>query len=279
MPFYFYIIIGVIGFFLLLFLVYLFLLKTKREKGLKEYKGALFAHRGLHGEGRAENSMSAFLAAVEAGYGIELDIRLSADGQVVVFHDDTLLRVCGIDKRVNELTAEELSRLSLSGTADGVPTFAEVLAAVDGKVPLLVEIKEDRGECGVTPIAAEMLKNYKGKFIVESFNPLSLKAYKKYDPSVICGVLSQSYWKEKKFRKGIYYMLGALVTNIFCRPSFIAFNIEHKGNLALKIARFFFRTPTFAWTVRSDDDGKMALKSGFDGLIFENYLPELPKGK
>ena len=105
MPFYFYIIIGVLGFFLLLFVAYLFLLKTSKAKELREYKGALFAHRGLHNSERAENSMSAFLAAADAGYGIELDVRLSSDGKLVVFHDDTLLRVCGIDRRVDEFSA------------------------------------------------------------------------------------------------------------------------------------------------------------------------------
>ena len=274
MPSYFHILITITSLFLLLFIAYLFLLKTGKAKELSEYDGALFAHRGLHNGERAENSMSAFLAAVEAGYGIELDIRLSRDGKLVVFHDDTLLRVCGIDKRVDELSAEELSKLSLSGTADGIPLFSEVLCAVGGRVPLLVEIKEDRGDSRVSSAAAEMLAEYKGKFIVESFNPISLKNFKRSLPSATIGVLSQSYLKDKNYRKFIYYLLGLMATNIICRPAFIAFNREHPKNIGLRLARFFFCTKTFAWTIRSDEEGRAAIKQGFRGLIFENYLPE-----
>lgn len=274
MPFYFYIIIGVVGFFLLLFCAYLFLLKTSKREELSEYKGALFAHRGLHNCERAENSMSAFLAAADKGYGIELDVRLSSDGELVVFHDDTLLRVCGIDKRVDEFTAKELAGFRLSGTEDGIPLFSEVLSAISGRVPILVEIKEDQGDSRVSSKTAEILKDYKGKFLVQSFNPLSVKNVKKKLPSAVGGILCQSYWREKEYRKIIHFLLGLMVTNIACRPSFIAFNASHPKNPALLAARLFFRTPTFAWTVRNEDEGRRAKKNHFDALIFENYIPE-----
>ena len=108
---------------------------------MERYKSVKFAHRGLHDGGRAENSLSAFSAAVAKGYGIELDVRLCKSGELVVFHDPTLNRVCGVDGRVIDMTAEELSRVSLSGTGEGVPTFAKVLQTVGGAVPLLIEIK------------------------------------------------------------------------------------------------------------------------------------------
>ena len=129
----------------LLFLIYLFLIAPKNKKEMKKYKRVMYAHRGLHNEKRAENSMSAFEAAVDGGYGIELDVRLSKDGKLVVFHDDTLDRVCGREGRVIDFTAAELSTFKLNGTDDGIPLFSDVLKLIDGKVPLLVEIRKIRG--------------------------------------------------------------------------------------------------------------------------------------
>ena len=122
-------------------LIYLFLVAPKNRKEMKEFKSEYYAHRGLHNAERAENSMSAFKASVAGGWGIELDIRLSKDGKLVVFHDDTLDRVCGREGKVIDFTADELATFKLKGTEDGVPLFSDVLLLVDGKVPLLIEIK------------------------------------------------------------------------------------------------------------------------------------------
>ena len=179
-----------ITFLIIVLLIYIFLVATKNRKEMDRYKSCYYAHRGLHNGERAENSMSAFKAAVDAGYGIELDIRLSKDGKLVVFHDDTLDRVCGREGKVIDFTADELATFSLCGTSDGVPLFSDVLAMVDGKVPLLVEIKENAGDSSVSIAACKMLKEYKGEFIVESFNPMSLKTVKENMPEVCRGILS-----------------------------------------------------------------------------------------
>ena len=139
-----------------LFAFYLFLMAPKKTKDMEKYKGLYYAHRGLHNSERAENSMSAFRAAVEAGYGIELDVRLSKDGKLVVFHDDTLDRVCGREGKVIDFTAEELATFSLSGTSDGIPLFTDVLSLVDGKIPLLVEIKENPSDSSVSTTTCEI---------------------------------------------------------------------------------------------------------------------------
>lgn len=267
-------IISVVAFLLLSFLVFLFLIKPAKKRGrIDEFKSQRYAHRGLHGNGIAENSMSAFRSAIEAGFGIELDVRLSSDGELVVYHDDTLLRVSGIDARVDSKTAEELSKISLSGTADTVPTFREVLQLVDGRVPLLVEIKEDAGKYGVTEKTVEILRGYKGDFIIESFNPLSVGRVKKIFPEALSGILSQNFLSEKKYRTITHFLLEILVLNVVCRPDFIAFNHKHYKNSALRLARGIFGAPTVAWTVRSQEEEDEALKHGFDGIIFENYIP------
>lgn len=265
-----YIVLGVL---FALVVLYLVAIAPGRRADIKEYVGVRFAHRGLHNAEREENSMSAFRAAVEAGYGIELDIRLSKDGELVVFHDDTLTRVAKIEGRVDEFTADELANIKLGDTEDTVPRFADVLALVDGKVPLLVEIKEDAGNYRVSARAAEMLSGYKGRFIVESFNPLSLGNFKKLCPEPARGVLSTDYMKNKKYRKPMYLLLRALMLNRVASPAFIAYHHTDKS-LSLSILRHLFGVVTFAWTVRSPEEEAAALAAGYDGVIFENYIPE-----
>lgn len=267
----FYIILGVL---LVLLVAYLILIAPVRSREIKKYKKVLFAHRGLHGEGRAENSMSAFRAAIEAGYGIELDIRLSSDGQLVVHHDDELGRVAEGAGRVDSYTAEELSAKRLSGTEDGIPLFEDVLKLVDGRVPLLVEIKEDAGKYGVSDAAAKILKSYRGPYIVESFNPLSLGNIAKRLPEAPRGILAENYFTNPSRRSLLYFVLKLLLLNRICKPCFIAFNHQHPKSVSLRICRSLFGATTFAWTVRSPEEEAEARRNGFDSVIFENYIPE-----
>lgn len=248
--------------------IFVFLVAPGR-RNMKQLKTVKYAHRGLHGDGRVENSMSAFEAAVTAGFGIELDVRLSSDGVLVVFHDDTLERVVGIRKRVDELTAAELSALRLGDTNDGIPTFDEVLSMVDGRVPLLVEIKEDKGSSAVSDAAAAALSLYNGPFIVESFNPLSVRNARAKLPMIPCGFLSCRH----KVRSPLYFMLTNLLLNFICRPDFIAYCDTDSSNFSLRFVRTFLRTPTLAWTVRSEEAESNAAKAGFDSVIFEGYSP------
>lgn len=267
------VLISVAAALLVLFLIYVFLSATTRRRRarLKEFAKAKYAHRGLHNDTRAENSLSAFRAAVDAGYGIELDVRLSADGEMVVFHDDTLERVTEGEGRVDSKTLSELRTLHLSETADTVPTFAEVLSLVDGRVPLLVEIKEDAMKYCVTEKCVEMLREYKGEFIVESFNPLALWRFRRLMPDVPLGILSHNYLKEKKYRKPMYALLHFFCLNFLSRPDFVAYDHRHFHTAPFAFQRRLFRPVLFAWTVRSLDDEKIAIKRGFDTVIFEKY--------
>lgn len=264
-----------VGFVVLLLTIYLILMmpSRKRRAEMEPFRYYRYAHRGLYGNGIAENSVSAFRAAVEGGYGIELDVRLSKDGEAVVFHDDTLDRVTGSSGLVKDKTAEELSKIRLSGTDDTVPTFREVLELVDGKVPLLVELKEDQGSYAVTEAAVEILRSYEGPYIIESFNPLSLGRVKKLAPNVLRGVLSQRFTLEKKYRGFKYFLLQNLCLNFIAKPDFIAFNHKHARMISLRLARLF-GAPALAWTVESEQDDKSALDAGFDGIIFQFYSPD-----
>lgn len=266
------IIIGAI--LLALFGLYLFAIGTKRSKEIKKYARHKYAHRGLHSETVAENSMTAFRLAVEGGWGIELDVRLSKDKQLVVFHDDTLDRVVGREGRVADFTAEELSKMSLSGTDDGIPLFDDVLNLVCAQVPLLVEIKEDQGSSEVSTLVAERLSTYMGDFIIESFNPLSLQNIKKRLPQAERGILSHKYYAYEPYRKPLYFVLQCMLVNFLCRPSFVAYDHRHFRSLSLLFARTLFGAATFAWTVRSKEEERLARRHGFDTVIFEGYIPE-----
>ena len=262
------------GLLILAFAAFLILIAPGKRGDIDRFKNVKFAHRGLHNAERAENSMSAFSAAVEAGFGIELDVRLSSDGELVVFHDDTLTRVAKIEGRVDAFTADELARVSLSGTGEGVPRFADVLAMVGGRVPLLVEIKEDAGKYAVSDATAEIMRDYKGPYIIESFNPLSLGNIKKKLPNATRGFLSQCFLADPVYRKPLYFALQCLLTNRLSSPAFIAYNHEHANSFALRVIRRLFGAVTYAWTVRSPEEENQAYRYGFDSVIFENYIPE-----
>ncbi|MBQ7332885.1 MAG: glycerophosphodiester phosphodiesterase [Clostridia bacterium] len=268
--------------FVLPYFVFRFLIKPNKYRSeMDAFKNVRYAHRGLHSESVPENSIEAFSLAVEAGYGIELDVRLSSDGELVVFHDDTLDRMTSELGRVDGRTAEELTKIKLRGTENTVPTFREVLKLVDGKVPLLVEIKEDAGKYGVTEKTVEMLKQYNGPFIVESFNPLSLGRVKKLAPEFMRGFLSQNFYKEEKYRRFMYFLLQNMLLNFICRPDFIAYSHKDSGMKVFNFIRKHHRkTPLIAWTLESLEEDATAINNGFCGIIFQYYQPEaLVSGK
>ena len=129
---------------ILLLLWLVLILPPLRRRPLGRLADFHYAHRGLWNEDRPENSLPAFQAAVEHGFGMELDVHITKDDHLVVFHDDTLTRICGDDRRVENLTLAELRQLQLNGTACRIPTLDEVLEIVQGKTPLLIEVKPDK---------------------------------------------------------------------------------------------------------------------------------------
>ena len=163
--------------------------KMFSPKDIASYKGRYYAHRGLHKNTNIipENSLPAFRLAIENQYGIELDVRLTKDNIPVVFHDTTLLRVCGVDKKVRDLTFDELSNIYLYDSKEQIPLLTEVLDLVNGQVPLIIELKTNENDTTVCSIVAPILDNYMGVYCVESFNPLILMWYKKNRPIVIRG--------------------------------------------------------------------------------------------
>jgi glycerophosphoryl diester phosphodiesterase len=254
-------------------LVYFYLTRALPLKNwLADYK---FAHRGLHGGEIPENSLRAFDAAAAAGYGIELDVHLSRDGLPVVLHDDNLKRMTGIDRRIDDLTWEEIAPLRLAGTSQGIPLLADVLKTVAGRVPVLVEIKS-RGQAGALEEKTyELLKEYKGLFAVQSFSPFSLGWFRKNAPNVLRGQLSSRFDRldpsEPPLPGYQVFVLKNLLANFSAKPNFISYDIDSLpiGVVARQRRRGI---TTLAWTVRSEEQKAKAAKYS-DTIIFERIRP------
>lgn len=262
---------------ILVILAYLFLIAPRMSKkpDRTPFYGYMYAHRGLFdNETEApENSIPAFQKAVEGGFGIELDVQLSKDGIPVVFHDASLKRVCDIDGKVWEYTLEELQQMKLAKSQQTIPTFAQVLKIIDGKVPIIVEYKMDIVDTKVCEKGNELLKDYKGIYCIESFHPFAVKWYKNHRPDVLRGQLSMDFWKEEKNKgKKELLLVTHLLSNVLCRPDFIAYCHEDARMFSRNICRMMGAL-SVAWTIKSEEEHQKA-KDKFDLFIFDSYVPK-----
>lgn len=241
------------------------------------FMGVLYAHRGLHDNASEapENSMAAFQKAVDAGYGIELDVQLSKDKVPVVFHDFTLKRVCGAEGKVADYTYEELQQFSLCGSGQKIPKFEDFLKLVDGRVPLIIEYKIPGGLTEVCPVADKLLQDYKGVYCIESFNPLGLLWYRQNRKEVLRGQLADNFIRsgENEFPKLLYFALHHLLFNFLTKPDFIAYNHHCYKDLSRQVCRYLYGCLSVAWTIKSKEE-LTARKEDFDLFIFDSFVPE-----
>lgn len=228
------------------------------------------AHRGLHrGVDIPENSMSAFAAAIAHNHPIELDVHLSADGHVMVFHDIDLERMTGVKGAIAHQTLASLKPLRLLGTDQHIPTLQEALEFINGQVPILIEIK-NRGKAGPLESALlAILNHYKGEFAVQSFNPYSLIWFKKHAPHIFRGQLASNF-KGMDLSWCLKIILGNLLLNWVSTPHFIAYDINALPNLPTTIAKQIFKRPLLAWTVRNSSEHQHALEYA-DNIIFDPF--------
>lgn len=242
---------------------------SKKDKKPFMYKN--FAHRGLHKKDKTvpENSLAAFERASAYGYGMELDVQLSKDGQVVVFHDDTLNRVCGVDSRVDEKTYDELRQMSLCGSTQTIPLFSEVLKTVRGRGPLIVELKNGKRNEELCEKTYALLSKYSGEYCIESFNPFIVRWFKKNAPEVIRGQLANPP-KDYNGEVGplTAVILGNCLLNFLARPQFIAYKITPKP-FTVKLCEALGAMKV-AWTSHDWVNEKF-----YDAVIFEFYKPKL----
>lgn len=246
---------------------------TKPEKAGREQKapflGRNFAHRGLFTEDQftPENSLTAFDLAAQAGYGIELDVHITEDDRIVVFHDDTLERMCEEDARVEECFWAELKNLSLAGGDETMPLLSDALNVIGGRCPIILELKSDRRRNELCERTLEFIRSYSGELCVESFDPRIVGWFKKNAPDILRGQLSQppeEYGDATSKIKAFF--LGNLLTNFISRPHFVAYKIGRRPLLvrlcdalgAMKVA----------WTAREP-----SAELSNDAVIFEHYRP------
>lgn len=253
---------------LILFCLLLFLVKPG-ERRIESFETEYFAHRGYHDSCVPENSKEAFKAAKDHGYGVELDVQLTKDNRLVVFHDADLERMCGVKKKIGDLTYEELSLYKFKDSNETIPLFEEVLALLEDR-PVICEIKTHKGvmDCSACQPVCDAIQNYKGKVYVESFSPFVIRWFKKNRPDIIRGQLSMDFIKN---REGLTFVEAIMMKNllIHClsRPDFIAYS--HRDQSAgFWLAKTFFNPLCVAWTVRSKEEVE-ASKANYQAVIFE----------
>lgn len=250
----------------------------KGHPSLKELQGWSYAHRGLHSEGIPENSMAAFAAAKEAGYGVELDVHLLADGNLAVIHDSDLERVTGCSGTVEQLTTRQLRDHHLCGTEEIIPEFSHVLELFDGKVPLIVELKTANGNHKkLCKAVCDLMETYNGPYCLESFDPRCLLWLKKHRPLLVRGQLTEDYFV--KGRPKIPFILKWIMTenlgNFVTKPDFVAYRYADRF---CTLSNFFClrRMACVSWTVTTQKDFDKAVKEGWTP-IFEGFLPDPAK--
>lgn len=236
------------------------------------------AHRGLHSQGVPENSLPAFRAAIEAGYGIELDVQPAADGTPMVFHDYDLTRMCDDEGYISDMDLDDLAKERLLGTEETIPTLAETLREIAGKVPLLIEIKDQDGRLGTTigevhARVAALLEGYDGPVAVMSFNPNTVAAFADAAPDVVRGLTSCAFDKDDwpmlddETRENLaaladFDRVGAEFTSHDWR------DLANPSVAALKSRG----VPVLCWTIRSAEEAEEARQRA-DGITFENFRP------
>lgn len=256
---------------IILLLILLFVFATICRTGHKDYhklQGAYYAHRGLHGPNVPENSLLAFQRAKEAGYGIELDVHLLADGNLAVMHDFSLKRTTGKDGIIEDLKTEELSEYFLEGTQQTVPLFRQVLDLYDGAAPIIVELKCYRNNYApLCEATCKMLDSYKGVYCLESFDPRCIYWLRKNRPELIRGQLAENYFKTKTTPLPwiLKLVLSCQLLNFLVYPDFISYKFQDRKHISNFLCRKVWKANCVTWTLTNQED--------LDKAVAENWLP------
>lgn len=250
----------------------------QNQPGWEKLKGVRFAHRGLYDpeQGVPENSMAAFRRAIEYNFGAELDVHLMADGSLAVIHDSNLKRVCGVDVLIEDLTAADLKDYPLVGTEECVPLFRDVLTLFEGKTPLIIELKVERGNANpLTDAVMDALEGWNGIYCIESFHPAVLLRLKEKYPHVLRGQLSQNFLRDSKVGN-LSLLARFILTNLFTttatRPDFIAYNWRDRGNVSLKLMKALYGVHEVDWTIQERETMEILDEAGVTS-IFEGFIP------
>jgi glycerophosphoryl diester phosphodiesterase len=236
------------------------------------------AHRGLHDRaaGRLENTLSAARAAIERGFAIECDVQLTRDLEAVVFHDFTLDRLTDQAGRVADRTAAELASLTMKDTTDRIPTLADLLALLGGRVPLVCEIKSAfDGDMRLARRTAEVVKAYSGPVALKSFDPDIVAFLRTATPDHPRGIVGEHNYTDgdwAKFTPEQRHRLSNLLHWPDSRPDFVSWQVRDLQWGAPFLCRQAAGVPVMAWTVRTPEQRAMA-EAGADQMVFEGFVP------
>lgn len=260
---------------LVLFLLYvLALMGRKNHPKLKNLQGWNYAHRGLHGDRRPENSMAAFRAALQGGYGIEFDVHLLKDGNLAVIHDHSLKRTAGADVCIEDLSTEELANYYLEDTFETVPTFRQVLELFDGKAPLIIELKPANNNFReLTDAVMEQLKDYGGLYCIESFDPRCILHLRRHYPKIIRGQLTENYFRSgPKLSFFIKVVMTLQLGNFLILPDFVAYKNADRKNFGMLLVQKVWGVQGVTWTLKTPEEHQAAVEDGYIP-IFEGFEP------
>ena len=261
---------------LILAVLFLFTLRGRRNNPkLAELRKWKYAHRGLHDENLPENSMAAFRAALEHGYGIELDVHLLKDGTLAILHDSDLARMTGKEGKIEDLTAEDLKNYSLNGTDQTIPTFREALDLFGGKAPMIVEVKSaGNNYAALTEATCNMLADYPGAYCVESFDPRCVRWLKQNRPDIVRGQLTEKFEAVPDGPSPL--LLFALTNNLLnflTLPDFVAYKFDdRKCTLTNALWQKIWGVQGVSWTLKTREDYDTAVTEGWIP-IFEDIRP------
>lgn len=254
----------------------LYVLSTQGRTGhpeldtLKKFK---YAHRGLYDSQKPENSIAAFRAALEHGYGIELDIHLMKDGNLAVIHDCSLLRTTGKEGQITDLTTEDLKNYHLCGTEETIPTFRQVLELYAGKAPLIIELKSDNNVEALVDAAVKAMDGYEGPYCMESFDPRCVHVLKKKYPQIIRGQLTEDYFRTNSpLPFPLKWALKHQVLNFITLPDFVAYKYQDLNTISNTLVRKFWGVAGVTWTLKTQEEFDHAVKNGWIP-IFEHFNP------
>ncbi|MFA7561306.1 MAG: glycerophosphodiester phosphodiesterase family protein [Candidatus Izemoplasmatales bacterium] len=243
-------------------------------KNLDWIKNNFIAHRGFHSLDKSipENSLLAFKKAIDYGYAIELDIHVLKDGNVVVFHDDDLNRVCKVDKKLSEVTYAEIKKLTLLNTNEKIPLLSDVLTLVNGKVPLLIELKPKDDYLRLCEAFMVSIKGYKGEYAIQSFNPKIVNWFRKNYPNIIRGQLASFYTNDETISKFTKFILKRMWLNKITKPDFINYHLKEMPN------RYCTReyengVVVLGFTARNNLEFDF-VKKYYDNSVFEYFRPD-----
>lgn len=243
-------------------------------KDLTWLKENLISHRGLHTFDKSipENSYAAFKKSMDYGFSIECDLNLLKDGTVVVFHDKDFNRLCGINKNLSDVTYEEMKNYTLEHSRETILTLPELLSLVDGKVPLLIELKPHGDAKRLCEQTAKILDGYAHPFAIFSFHPRVVLWFKKYRNHYIRGQISEYFKTDQNMKKLHKYMMKILFFNRFTKPDFISYGITDLPNKYCdKAKRKGLTVISYAAKTQKQLD---FVKSNYHNAVFEYFIPK-----